>query len=258
MAQEQQIQQELRRQRLLGELGLTAWVAQTQLEGAISSQVLGVKPSQAPAVAPAPTAAAQTAAQPATTTGTESPLAAVRQGLSSTKKTPPPEPLAKPKEAAPTPELSAPQGQPQRFTLHAYAMSFGYLLVEQQDPKAPGFTRQEQQLLKNLAALWGGLPARPLVFQCPPSPQPVFEAEAKELLGGFVGGLEDSSQAPHNKTLIVATEQLATLLVEQRHQAQQQRLAISSLAEMLADPLAHKPISWQAMLEAEFYAKAQH
>src|SRR5699024_11537924 len=106
------------------------------------------KPSQAAAVAPAPTptAVAQTAAQPATTSSTESPLAAVRQGLSSAKKTPPPEPPAKPKEAAPSPELSAPQGQPQRFTLHAYTMSFGYLLVEQQDPKAPGFTRQEQQL----------------------------------------------------------------------------------------------------------------
>lgn len=252
MAQEQQIQQELKRQHLLGELGLAAWVAQTQLPGAISSQVLGEKPGKTPKAPQVPKAPAASA--PATSPG-ESPLAAVRQGLGTTKKTPPP-PVKQAVVAAPAPEV--PKSQPQQFTLHAYAMSFGYLLVEQQDPKAPGFDRQEQNLLKNLAALWGGLAPQSIVFQCPPSAQPIFKPEAKELLGGFVGGLEDSAQTPNNSTLIVASESLATLLVEQRYRAQGQRLAISSLAEMLADPLKHKSTSWQAMLQAAFYAKAQH
>src|SRR5699024_8423590 len=181
MAQEQQIQQELKRQHLLSELGLTAWVAQTQLPGAIGSPILGEKPSTPPK-APQPSKA-PVASVPATNPG-ESPLAAVRQGLGATKKVPaPPVPV---EQTAVSPVPEAPQSQPQQFTLRVYAMSFGYLLVEQQDPTAPGFNRQEQSLLKNLAALWGGLPAQSLVFQCPPSGQPIFKPEAKELLGGFV------------------------------------------------------------------------
>lgn len=260
MAQEQHIQQELKRQQLLGELGFAAWVAQTPLPGAISSQVLGEKPSKAPAAPKAPPRAQAPqpqAAAPQSTT--ESPFAQVMKelgGASKAKRTPQPqiiepEPIA---EAAP----EKPKGTPYVFTLHAFAMPFGYLLVEQQDPKAPEFSREEQGLLKNFSALWGGIHQRAKVFQCPVGGQPMYQADAKEFLQGFMSGLEETITAPNNKVLILASETIAELLVETRYQLSDQRLAVSSLAEMLADPLVHKRQSWQAMLQAEFYAKAQH
>lgn len=256
MAQEQLIQQELQRQQLLGELGFTAWVAQKPLAGAISSPVLGVKPSVKSA-APSAQAAVKTPQQQSVEPS-ESPLTAMRLGLSGKAIAEPPQ--APPASNAPsqTAEKEPTKGEPVAFTLQAFAMAFGYLLVEQQDAKAPGFAREEQMLLKNIAALWGGWKDSPTVFSCPVGAQPMYQTEAQELLEGFVGGLEEQLDTSANKVLILASEAVTSLLVSERYQPQQQRLGVSSLAEMLAEPLVHKPKSWEAMLEAEFYAPAKH
>lgn len=256
MAQEQLIQRELQRQQLLGELGLTAWVVQKPLAGAISSPVLGVKPS-AQRAAPSNVQQATEVPQQQPVAPSENPLTAVRQGLSGQAIT---EPITTPQTSKESPQIKAvpEKGEPVAFTLQAFAMKFGYLLVEQQDAKAPSFAREEQMLLKNIAALWGGWKDSPKVFSCPVGHQPMYQTEAQELLEGFVGGLEEQLEVANNKILILASTTVTDLLVDERYQVKQQRLGVSSLAEMLAEPLVHKPKSWQAMFEAEFYAPAKH
>lgn len=246
MWQEDPIQAELQRQALLAELDLVAWVAQTPLLGAISSPVLGEKPSAAPTQAATASAAPAPAAAPVSG---EDALAAVRQGLGTATKAPE-EPEA---TVAPTPK-----GEPYVFTLQAYFMPFGILLAQQQDPNAPGFNRDELQLLKNFAGLWGGLGPAARTFKCPVGPMVMHHAEAKDFLQGVVAALAEQCQAPNNKLLMLSDDKVAQLLVPERYHAQEQRLAISTLAEMLADPLTHKVASWRALFKAAFYASASH
>ncbi|HLR17669.1 MAG TPA: hypothetical protein VK099_07330 [Alcanivoracaceae bacterium] len=259
------VERELQRQKMLREMGFAAWVAQTPLPGAMTSPVLGEKPSAAPpsAAAPSPMAATATEQQPASPQGSpQELLAQVRAGLGSGRRREPAAPAAAAVEQTPAAQTPPVQRSPMRFTLQVLPMSFGYLMVQQKDPSAPSFNREEQRLLQGFAALWGGYHGMPRTFACPLGRQPMYENDAKEALTGYLSALSETWQAPQNKVLVLAQPRVAELMVAQRYMAQPlhdgQLLVVSSLVEMLHEPIVHKKASWQAIMEAGYYAAAQH
>src|SRR5699024_4694978 len=113
------VERELQRQKMLREMGFASWVAQTPLPGAMTSPVLGEKPSAAPpsAAAPSPMAATATEQQPASPHGSpQELLAQVRAGLGSGRRR---EPAAATLAVEQTPAAQTPpvQRSPMRFTL---------------------------------------------------------------------------------------------------------------------------------------------
>ena len=116
--------------------------------------------------------------------------------------------------------------------------------------QAPGLGRFEAPLMANLLALFQGRPQRPRRFFCPLTEQPMPAHEAAQALSAFVAGL--SEQSGGERVLLCLPETVAEALFEQpRYQpfelGRLPALVISSLAEMLADPVQHKKASWQAM-----------
>lgn len=252
------VERELQRQKMLRDMGFATWVAQAPLPGAMASPVLGAKPG-----APAPKAPAATAPATPAATG-ESPqalLAQVRAGLSGERPSANTATADVP-AAAKTPASTTTPRTPMRFTLQVLPMSFGYVMVQQKDPSAPGFSRNEQRLLQGFTALWGGYQGMARTFACPLGRQPMYADDAKEALGGYLAALSETAQAPNHQVLVLAEPEVAELMANQRYTAQPlgdgQLLVVSSLAEMLAAPVPHKRDSWNAILTAQFYAQSQH
>src|SRR5699024_11184962 len=141
-------------------------------------------------------------------------------------------------------------------------MSFGYVMVQQKDPSAPGFSRDEQHLLQGFTALWGGYQGLARTFACPLGRQPMYAEAAKEALGGYLSALSEATQAPNHNVLVLAEAEVAELMVGQPDVATPwgagQALVISSLAEMLVARGTHKKNTWNASGTAPQYAPAQH
>lgn len=259
---------EAQRQSYLKAMGLTPWVARVPLPGAAPSPALdwpAEEPTNTPASAgPAVDVAvpsrepANTPVQASSTTPEPSPAqaaadpepegsaaAALAKAPSSHSGAPVQEPT---KQEAPTPGKAKVKGL--TFTLEAHLGGTTWLLCAQEDSQAPGLGRFEAPLMANLLALFQGRPQRPRRFFCPLTEQPMPAEEAAQALSAFVAGL--SEQSGGERVLLCLPEALAEALFEQpRYQpfelGRLPALVISSLAEMLADPVQHKSASWQAM-----------
>jgi hypothetical protein len=222
---------ETRRQACLQALGLTPWVARSPLPGAPASPRLEPAPEPQPQAASAPE---QRAAAP--------------------------EPV---EEAAPAPDPAPEPGAGPatgsetglRFTLYALATPALLLVMEQSDPAAPEPGRDEQALLASLLRYFNAREAQPRTFAWPlPGADPQAE-QARASLEAFTGRLCSDARLP--RVLWLLDSALAqTLLGQARFQSFGWRdldcLAVSSLAEMLADPVGHKRATWQAMVRHGF------
>lgn len=254
---------EAQRQSYLKAMGLTPWVARVALPGAAPSPALDwpeeeqanapaspgpavdvAVPSRAlvdaPSATPEPGPAAAADPEPE-----GSAAAALAKAPSARSVAPAQEPT---KEEAPAPAKAKVKGL--TFTLEAHLGGTTWLLCAQEDSQAPGLGRFEAPLMANLLALFQGRPQRPRRFFCPLTEQPMPADEAAQALSAFVAGL--SEQSGGERVLLCLPEALAEALFEQpRYQpfelGRLPALVISSLAEMLADPVQHKSASWQAM-----------
>lgn len=224
---------ETRRQACLQALGLTPWVARSSLPGAPAPARL--EPVAQPEPEPAPV-------QEGPAPGPEPPEQA----------TPAHEPTVQP-GAVPASGVEAEAGL--RFTLHALATPALLLMVEQSDPSAPEPGRDEQALLAALLRYFNARDAQPRTFAWPlPGADPEAE-QARASLEAFTGRLCSDARLP--RVLWLLDSALArTLLGQARFQAFRWRdldcLAASSPGEMLAEPVAHKRATWQAMVRHGF------
>lgn len=237
---------ELQRQAYLRAMGFTPWVAGVVLPGAAPTPRLAppepAEPPPAPAMehisaAPAPVPAAPDAIRP--------PLPLLEGAPASA-------PAAQTPASRPTTTV-APAGP--RFTLQAFATRNVWLVLEQEQADAPGFGREAQQLAANLLRIWGAEQAQPRRFLCPPDGRPMAADQAALALGAFLSGLGRSGS---QRVLLCASEATTTLILPERfHPVPKGHglwLAVSSLAEMLAEPAEHKRRTWRAMVEAGFHA----
>ena len=255
---------EAQRQSYLKAMGLTPWVARVALPGAAPSPALDwseeelanapasagpavdvAVPSREPESAPvdAPLAAAESS--PAEHAPEASAADALAKAPSARSVAPAQEQA---KEEAPAPAKAKVKGL--TFTLEAHLGGTTWLLCAQEDSQAPGLGRFEAPLRANLLALFQGRAQRPRRFFCPLTEQPMPAHEAAQALSAFVAGL--SEQSGGERVLLCLPETVAEALFEQpRYQpfelGRLPALVISSLAEMLADPVQHKKASWQAM-----------
>lgn len=229
---------ELQRQAYLGAMGFTPWVASTALPGAAPS------PELAPPAPPEP-----------------APLQEVQALM--------PQPEATPAPAVPRPKLPMSGGEPAvapppvaasvaqgpRFTLQAFATPNVWVVLEQEQADAPGFGRHAQQLAANLLRIWQVGPGQPRRFLWPPDSRPMPPDQATLALNAFLSGLGRSGA---QRILLCASEATSALVLAERYRALPQGqgvwLAVSSLAEMLAEPAEHKRRTWRAMVEAGFHA----
>ena len=255
---------EAQRQSYLKAMGLTPWVARVALPGAAPSPALDwseeelanapasagpavdvAVPSREPESAPvdAPLAAAESS--PAEHAPEASAADALAKAPSARSVAPAQEQA---KEEAPAPAKAKVKGL--TFTLEAHLGGTTWLLCAQEDSQAPGLGRFEAPLMANLLALFQGRAQRPRRFFCPLTEQPLPAHAAAQALSAFVAGL--SEQSGGERVLLCLPETVAEALFEQpRYQpfelGRLPALVISSLAEMLADPVQHKKASWQAM-----------
>lgn len=267
---------EAQRQSYLKAMGLTPWVARVPLPGAAVSPELdwpveessGAPASAGHAVdvavqprelaqdsihAPASTPETHSAPKPVsagTEAGNEQALEGAAAALAKAPSAKPVAPSEREatKEAAAEPAKAKVQGL--TFTLEAHLGGTTWLLCAQEDSQAPGLGRFEAPLMANLLALFQGRPQRPRRFFCPLTEQPMPADEAAQALSAFVAGL--SEQSGGERVLLCLPETVAEALFAQpRYQpfelGRLPALVISSLAEMLADPVQHKKASWQAM-----------
>lgn len=260
------------RQQYLKAMGLTPWVAQRPLPGAAPSPLLEDDAfDEAPA---APSLASSLTARVESTSAPAAPTAVVSESPKA-ESLPPQEaassaaPVVK-EEQAPgltsvvaatekadsTPQVATQNAQPENqetpltFTLEAHQAGEVWLLCAQEDSQAPGLGRFEAPLMANLLALFQARPGQPRRFLCPLTADPMFASDAHAALDAFVAGLCEQSGA--EKVLLALPETLTRALFDVAPYTPftlggKTALAISSLAEMLADPVCHKRASWQAM-----------
>lgn len=235
---------EAQRQRYLKALGLTPWVARMPLPGAAPSPMLEWH-------AETEGVAAQVAV------GT--PAAATQRPPPAVPRAPGPDP-AMPSSAAPA--ADTPVADPRRdaaaasggdaltFTLEARLAGDTWVVFQQEDPQAPGLGRQTGALAASLLTVFGARPARPRRFYCPLTDTPMDAAQARQALGAFFGGL--TRQSGGARVLLCLDQALTRSLFQvQRYRPfsldNMDALAISTPAEMIADPARHKGDSWRAM-----------
>lgn len=223
------------RQRYLKLMGFTPWVAVTALPGAAPSpqrdagvdddefdEAAAVTATEAPA---APAVEKKADSQPAVTTSVER-----------------------------TPVENMPS---LTFTLQAHRGREVHLWVEQQQPDAPGLSREEQQQLAALLKLFdGAVQSEPKRLVCGATAgkpmtadvaRPMFDLFLRRLLGRNTSA----------KLLLCASDAtIQALFGSERYQPvmrdQITILPVSTLSEMLADPAGHKRTSWQAMVTHGF------
>lgn len=221
---------ELTRQSWLKAMGFTAWVARRPLPGAAVSPELPWP--DAPAETPVPVA------EPAPLPETGRPVSV---SAPAARETPAPTAPATPRRATGT-----------AVTLLAYPAGDLWLLVQQARADAPEPGRQEQQLLASLLRLWRVKPQRPRRFATPAAG--FDDRQTGEAVQAFVSALREHGA---RRLLCCMDETVAAMLHEgDRYQRVSvgglDCLPVSSLAEMLADPVRHKKRTWQAMREAGF------
>lgn len=247
---------ELHRQAYLRAMGFTPWVAGAALPGAAPSPRLAAPAPPEPAEMAASAMRAMSAAASPENAPVPAGAAADAGRLSLPS-------LEKALEGgqAPAPQAPAPRpptasvAQGPRFTLQAFATPNVWVVLEQEQADAPGFGREAQQLAANLLRVWHVGPGQPRRFLCPPDGRPMAADQAALALGAFLGGLGRSGT---QRILLCASEATAALILPARFRAVPQGhglwLAVSSLAEMLAEPAEHKRRTWRAMVEAGFHA----
>lgn len=281
---------EAQRQSYLRALGLTPWVARTTLPGAAPSETLdwdaetdgqpapvadAVPASVVPRPAPAPSAPVEEPSAPA-----EEPSASVEEPSARGK-----EPSAQGKEPSAGGASSARVEQPSSgqaartqenarvadargtfteggsradvlvFTLEVHLAGDTWVVFQQEDPSAPELGRHAGTLAGSLLAVFGAGRERPRRFYCPLAGQPTGAGEAAQALRAFVAGL--ARRQGGERVLMCLDENLAGALFEQpRYQPFQlgdlPALVVSSLEEMLAEPVRHKRDSWRAMMTEGF------
>lgn len=244
---------EAQRQHYLKALGLTPWVARAPLPGAAASPLLDWEDEEEQPAVPASPAPAQEAPAPAQP-HTAAPVASEAPAQDA-----PPSPLPKAVTEAPEPAPPAPavtRGKGLTFTLEAHLGGDTWLLCAQEDSQAPGLGRFEAPLMANLLALFQARPQRPRRFFCPLTDQPMPAEEATQALSAFLAGL--CEQAGGERVLLCLPEALCDALFQQpRYQpfvlGGRPALVISSLTEMLAEPVKHKKASWHAMQAHGFH-----
>lgn len=215
-----QLEREQSRQVWLAAFGLTPWVASARLPGARPSRLLHLP-------------AEETAEPPVTLA--PPPVPPVAQ-----TRAPTPDPTPVKQDAATPATGPAPR-------LCIYQTEQTLIIVEQQDPQAPELGRDEQQLLLALLHLFGNEHKR-YPFLCPKQPQ-----QAQDTLCAFVGGL---AMQGCSRVLLCLQENACRHLLGGQARYERFQLAdlpamvISSLGEMLAAPLVHKPRSWACLCEA--------
>ena len=96
---------------------------------------------------------------------------------------------------------------------------------------------------------------RPRRFYCPLAGQPTGAGEAAQALRAFLAGL--AGRQGGGRVLLCLDEALSSALFEQpRYQpfrfGDLPALVVSSLEEMLAEPVRHKRDSWRAMVTEGF------
>ncbi|WP_101675886.1 hypothetical protein [Alloalcanivorax mobilis] len=241
---------EARRQWYLKAMGLTPWVARAPLPGAAPSELLDwrIESENDEGMAGEPATVAEA-----------TPVASPQRPAS-----PPP---AVTKQAAPPPVEAEPQRAPEAavvtgeapalaFTLEAHLAGDTWVMFEQEDAQAPGLGRYGAPLAASLLAVFGVTPQRPRRFYCPlTADQPMSADEAAQALQAFVDGL--ARQAGGARVMLCLAEQhVLALFGAERYQpftlGERPALAISTLAEMLAEPATHKARSWRAMVEGGF------
>ena len=237
---------ELQRQAYLQALGLTPWVAAQPLPGAAESPLLEWPPQMdAPAPATAPT-------QPSVadvSSGAAPPpaAAAVTPSLEALKSAP--APAAAPASQTTTAK-AAPAADVTRITLQAHQVGDLWLLAEQEDPGAPDFGRDALQLLNNMLAVYRGQRRGARKFLWPLSDVVQDDDALRKTFQSFARGLGGRI------LLCVSDASCKALLDAPRYQLRNGDpviLPVSSLAEMLQQPLEHKRQSWQAMVAAHFH-----
>lgn len=224
---------ELTRQSWLKAMGFTAWVAQRPLPGAAASPQLEW-PEEAEPVEPQQRESMRD--MTSALRGEDKPLLA--------------EPRADRVPVEKPPVSRAPRSAP--LTLLAYPAGDLWLLVQPARADAPEPGREEQRLLASLLRLWGCKPQRPRRFANPPGN--FDQQQTAEAVRAFIGAL---GQHGARRLLCCVDEQLAAMLGEGgRYRpasvAGLNCLPVSSLAEMLAEPLRHKRSTWLALQEAGF------
>ena len=231
---------ELQRQSYLKAMGFTPWVAATPLPGAAPSPEIEMPaPSQVQA-APAGDPVAEINARLSVPTGM--------------KETRPEQPAEKGQAGSKAAPMATSMTTGPALTLLAYPVGELWLMVQQGRADAPGLSRDEQALLANLLRLWKVGPSEnPRRLTNPPRGG-FGRDEFAELLAGFVGALKGLGA---RQVLCCVEEDVASMLraggrYRIFEQAGLRCLAVSSLAEMLADPPQHKRASWRAMQEAGF------
>lgn len=239
------------RQRYLKLMGFTPWVAVTALPGAAPSperdasvddefdDTEAVTASEAPAAPDLSALLADTGTNQVSAPATEKKADSQVATTASVERTP----------VENTPSLT--------FTLQAHRGSEIHLWAEQQQPDAPGLTREEQQQLAALLKLFDGTvqsdPKRLVCGATAGKPmtaevaRPMFDLFLRRLLGRNTSA----------RLLLCASEATTQALFgSERYQPvmrdQITILPVSTLSEMLADPAGHKRTSWQAMVTHGF------
>lgn len=141
------------------------------------------------------------------------------------------------------------------FTLEVHLAGDTWVVFQQEDPSAPELGRHAGTLAGSLLAVFGAGRERPRRFYCPLAGQPTGAGEAAQALRAFVAGL--ARRQGGERVLMCLDENLAGALFEQpRYQPFQlgdlPALVVSSLEEMLAEPVRHKRDSWRAMMTEGF------
>lgn len=244
---------EAQRQSYLRALGLTPWVARVSLPGAAPSEALDWEaetdhqPTPMADAVPASAVPRPTPKESAPAVVAEAP-SAFRTALDAPPTTNP-EPASRGRETAPA-NPSAAAGGALVFTLEVHLAGDTWVAFQQEDAQAPELGRHTGALAAALLALYRATPERPRRFYCPLAGQPTAAAEAGQALRAFLDGL--AGRYGGERVLLCLDEPLAEALFDTaRYQGfrlgERPALVVSSLEEMLADPVRHKSASWRAM-----------
>lgn len=262
---------EAQRQSYLRALGLTPWVARVPLPGAAPSEALDWEAETDHRPTPMADAVPATSVPRPADNRREEPSARVEQPSAPTEQPSarteepsagieePSAPVETPArtDAPPAPARSQSTGQNQAlvFTLEVHLAGDTWVAFEQEDAQAPELGRHTGVLAASLLAVYGATPERPRRFYCPLAGQPTTAAEAGQALRAFLDGL--AGRYGGQRVLFCVGEALSRALFDAgRYEGfrlgDRPALAVSSLQEMLADPVRHKSASWRAMRSEGF------
>jgi hypothetical protein len=233
---------ELQRQAYLQSLGFTPWVARQPLPGAASTPVLA--PEEMPVATPDVSAPAPAPEAPATARPLAERLAETPPASAPSR----PSVESQPQPAADVSPAEAP------LCMHACPLGDVLVLVEQQPADAPDLGRDARDLLANLLRAFGRGEQRRRRFDWPMAH--VMEGTLEDFLVQFCQSL-----APQQVVLCASEESCQRLMQGERYRVHEHHglrwLAISSLQEMLAEPVAHKRRSWEAIKQAGLHTPEQ-